>query len=201
MTPETPESILAFWFGDERDDARCAECQAPLWWQKNPETDRHVAERFGDAVRRAMDGELDAWAQSARGRLALIVLLDQLPRMLHRDSARAFDCDERALHCCLDGLADGLDRELRPVERLFFYLPLEHSEDLEHQQRCLDLCLALCREVPPTHRATFEQFLRFAERHRDVVARFGRFPHRNAALGRASTPEELAYLGEPGAGF
>lgn len=195
------ESILDFWFGTNPDDAVVAKEQAELWWSKNYETDNEMRRRFEDTVRAAAAGELNEWRATARGRLALIILTDQFPRNIYRETARAFSCDSKALAWCLDGLHGRSDRELRPIERVFFYLPLEHAESREHQAKSVECFTELVASVPMEQRSTFEEYLDFAVHHRDIIDRFGRFPHRNNILGRESTAEELASLTEPGSGF
>jgi uncharacterized protein (DUF924 family) len=138
---------------------------------------------------------------TSRGRLALILLLDQLPRSIHRGTPEAFAQDAAARQVADSGLAAGADRLLRPIERLFFYLPFEHSEDLADQHRSVRLFRELGESVLESQRDVFSGFLDYAVRHREVIERFGRFPHRNRILGRESTPEELAFLEEPGSSF
>ncbi|MET0691297.1 MAG: DUF924 family protein [Candidatus Binatia bacterium] len=195
------ECILDFWFGTHLDDAVIAKEQAELWWSKNRETDDKISRRFEASVRAAAAGELNAWRATARGRLAFIILTDQFPRNIYRDTARAFSCDSKALTWCLEGLHGRSDRELRPIERVFFYLPLEHAESREHQAKSVECLTELVASVPMEQRSTFEEYLNFAMRHRDIIDRFGRFPHRNNILGRESTAEELAFLTERGSGF
>jgi uncharacterized protein (DUF924 family) len=197
----TIDTLLDFWFGTDPDDAVVAKEQAALWWSKNKQTDQEIRSRFEDQVRAAAQGELDPWARTARGRLALIILLDQLPRNIYRETARAFLHDEKALALSLEGLHLGMDRQLRPIERVFFYLPLEHSECLAHQERSVERFSDLVTTVPAEQKSTFEEYLNFAVRHRDIIERFGRFPHRNTTLGRKSTAEELAFLAEDGSSF
>ena len=197
----TIDTLLDFWFGTDPDDAVVAKEQAALWWSKNKQTDQEIRSRFEDQVRAAAQGELDPWARTARGRLALIILLDQLPRNIYRKTARAFLHDEKALALSLEGLHLGMDRQLRPIERVFFYLPLEHSECLAHQERSVERFSDLVTTVPAEQKSTFEEYLNFAVRHRDIIERFGRFPHRNTTLGRKSTAEELAFLAEDGSSF
>ena len=171
MQPWQP--LLDFWFGDDADDAP-----------------------------RAAAGELARWEDDPAGRLALILLLDQLPRNLHRHTPAAFAQDDKARALCLKGLTLGVDKGLSPLARVFFYLPLEHAESREQQARSVALFEALADEqVTRPARATFEGFADFARRHQVIVDRFGRFPHRNAILGRASTEEEAAFLQQPGSGF
>jgi len=131
----------------------------------------------------------------------LILLLDQLPRAIHRDTPEAFAQDAAARILVEQGLESGADGLLRPIERLFFYLPLEHSEDLEDQDRSVELFRELAESVPDGQRLAFTNFVDYAQKHRDVVASFGRFPHRNRILGRESTAEEIAFLEQPGSSF
>ena len=198
---DTRREILEFWFGDDPDDSAVAAAKAELWWGHNPATDELLRERFGTAVSAAAVGILDHWSGSPHGRLALILLLDQLPRAIHRGTHESFSLDVDAKKVASQGLASGADRLLRPIERLFYYLPLEHSEEIDDQERSVELYRELAASVPETHRAIFEGFLDYAVRHRDVIARFGRFPHRNSILGRESIAEEIAFLEEPGSSF
>jgi uncharacterized protein (DUF924 family) len=193
--------LLQFWFGDDSDDAAVAKIQAELWWGHRQETDELLQARFGGAASAAATELLDHWVGSPRGRLALILLLDQLPRAIHRDTSAAFAQDAKARKVAGQGLESGADRLLRPIERLFFYLPFEHSEGLDDQDRSVELFRELLLEVPRSHRETFAGFVDYAVRHRDVIKRFGRFPHRNVILGRESTPEEKAFLEQPGSSF
>lgn len=198
---EIKKELLLFWFGDDPDDATVAKAKAELWWGHQQETDELLQARFGAAASAAAADVLDHWAGSPRGRLALIVLLDQLPRAIHRATPQAFAQDAKARAMALKGLQSGADRLLRPIERLFFYLPFEHSEDIADQDRSVELFHELAAAVPEDHRETFAEFFDYAVRHRDVIARFGRFPHRNQILGRESTPEELTFLERPGSSF
>lgn len=193
--------MLGFWFGDRTDDAETAKAQARLWWSKDPAVDAEIRARFAALVQAAAFGRHDDWTATPQGRLALIVLLDQFPRNMHRGSARAFAYDGLARRLALEGIAAGADQQLRPIERVFCYLPLEHSEDLAHQDRCVALYQALAAGVAPELRGTFTGYVDFAERHRAIIRRFGRFPHRNAALGRVSAAEEVEFLKQPGSSF
>jgi uncharacterized protein (DUF924 family) len=195
------DELLELWFGETSDDVETGEKQAELWWGQSPETDEMLGARFGRATSAAASGALDHWTGSPRGRLALILLLDQLPRVIHRGTPGAFATDEKARRVATQGLESGADRLLRPIERVFFYLPFEHSEDIADQERSIELFEALAADVPDAWRKTFDFYLEFAVRHRDIVRRFGRFPHRNDILGRESTPEEIEFLKEPGSGF
>jgi len=193
--------LLDFWFGDNPDDAAVAESRAELWWGHRQDTDELLQLKFGAAASAAAAGVLDHWTGSPRGRLALILLLDQLPRAVHRATPAAFAQDAKARAVAERGLKSGADRLLRPIERLFFYLPFEHSEDLADQNRSVELYRELVKSVPTAQRETFAGFVDYAVRHRDMITRFGRFPHRNQILGRESTPEERAFLEQPGSSF
>ena len=195
------ETILTYWFGANPDQAVLAKDRAALWWSKNNEVDREIRQRFESSVQLAGDGRLNSWLIEPRGRLALIILTDQLPRNIYRDSPQAFAFDTRALEWSLDGIESSVDRRLRPIERVFFYLPLEHSERLEDQERSVAMFRELLPSVDPDQQEIFESYLNFPILHRDVVARFGRIPHRNRILGRTSTPEELYFLSQPGSSF
>ncbi|MFM5635042.1 DUF924 family protein [Aeromonas veronii] len=200
MQPWQP--LLDLWFGDEADDVLRATRQAPLWWGKSSETDALLASRFGKLVEAAAKGSLAHWADIPSGRLALILLLDQLPRNIHRGTPAAFAQDPLARDLCLKGLSIGADQSLSPLARIFFYLPLEHAESREQQARSVALFEALAAEQASTPaQATFAGFADFARRHQVIIERFGRFPHRNDILGRTSTPEEAAFLQQPGSGF
>ena len=200
MQPWQP--LLDFWFGDDSGDAPRAARQAPLWWGKSSETDALLAHRFGELAQAAAEGDLAHWAEVPVGRLALILLLDQLPRNIHRDTPAAFAQDAKARDLCLRGLSLGADKALSPLARVFFYLPLEHAESREQQARSVALFEALAdEEAAGPAQSTFAGFADFARRHQVIIERFGRFPHRNAILGRASTEEEAAFLLQPGSGF
>ncbi|EIL97540.1 MULTISPECIES: DUF924 family protein [Rhodanobacter] len=191
-TPSRADALLDFWFADK---------QAKRWFAKSAAFDEQIRARFGAEVQAAAEGRLDAWADTPRGWLALLILLDQFPRNLYRDDPRAWAQDVSAQRLALSGIAEGFDRQLPPLQRGFAYMPLEHAENEGLQQRSVALFEALYAEVTPAERPRFRSSLNYARRHREVIARFGRFPHRNAVLGRPSTEEELHYLAQPGAGF
>ncbi len=195
------DELLQFWFGDSPDDAAVAKTQAELWWGHCQETDELLQARFGAAASAAAADVLDHWVGSPRGRLALILLLDQLPRAIHRAMPAAFAQDAKARAVAEQGLESGADRLLRPIERLFFYLPFEHSEELADQDRSVEVYRELVTSVPTAHREAFAGFFDYAVKHRDVIKQFGRFPHRNFILGRESTPEEKAFLEQSGSSF
>ena len=198
---ETPASVLAFWFGSAANDAAAAQAQASLWWQKNHATDKAIRTRFAAWTDQAASGALMGWGATPQGLLALIVLTDQFARNMYRGTPKSFAFDALALGWSKQGIASGAHQQLRLVERVFFYLPLEHSENLADQQQAVARFGALAAEVPAAQREAFDGFVNYAERHQAVIARFGRFPHRNGILGRASTAEEVAFLKEPGSSF
>lgn len=195
------DDLLALWFGDNPDDSAVAAEKKDLWWGHNLETDAMLRDRFGTASTAGAVGVLDHWTGSPRGRLALVLLLDQVPRAIHRGLPESFAFDTDARNMASQGLASGADRLLRPVERVFLYLPFEHSEELADQEKSVELFKELAISVPERDRETFDAFVDYAVRHHAVVARFGRFPHRNTVLGRESTPEEIEFLKSPGSSF
>ncbi len=190
--PVAAQDVLDFWF---------AEANTTHWFAADAGFDAQIRERFGKAAEAAAAGRLDDWAATPPGWLALLILLDQCPRNLHRDEPRAWAADAAAQRVALSGIARGDDRQLPAVQRVFAYLPLEHAENRALQQRSVALFEALLADAAPEQRKQFEDYLDYARRHREVIARFGRFPHRNAILGRPSTPEEMLYLTRPGTGF
>ncbi|MEO8523353.1 MAG: DUF924 family protein [Caldimonas sp.] len=189
-----PQSVLDFWFGAEGS----AEfgTQRKAWFQKNPDFDRAVAERFGGPIEQALRGELDAWAATAAGALARILLLDQFTRNAFRGERRAFAGDAQALAGASAMVGSRLDEQLAPFMRAFAYMPFEHAEGMAMQDEAVRLFTRLNAMAPE-----LAHMLDYAHRHRAVIERFGRFPARNALLGRQSTAEELAFLSEPGSTF
>jgi uncharacterized protein (DUF924 family) len=179
----TPGDIIGFWF---------AAAARPRWFVRSDEFDQTVRERFGELHARAAAGGLDEWASTPHGALALILLLDQVPRHMFRRLPEAFATDAKAREVSRAAIEAGHDQDLTQEERLFMYLPLEHSEELADQDRCVELMRKLDQEP---------SWLDYAVRHRDIIARFGRFPHRNAVLGRDSTDEECEFLAQPGSSF
>jgi uncharacterized protein (DUF924 family) len=187
------DEILQFWFGPSPDGEE-GPSGPELWFGRSHRVDRLIERRFGKLLPMAKSGQLDAWASTPRGRLALILLLDSFPRHVYRETPQAFAADEKALGLCLDGLDDEVDKQLSAPERGFFYRPAMHSEDPDIQLTSVEVYGELAETSPPEHAALCERFLRQAERHREVVERFERFPHRNAILGRSSSSEEATFL-------
>ena len=190
----SPSDVLDFWFGKpgSEEHGRPRKC----WFEKNPAFDEEIRRRFLPLLDAAAAGQLDDWASQPESLLALIVLLDQFPRNLFRDTPRAFATDARALALAQQAVKQGFDARLLPVARAFIYLPFEHSEDMAMQDHSVALFAKLAKSG-----TEFASYLDYAERHREVIRRFGRFPHRNAILWRDSTPEEIEFLARPGAGF
>jgi uncharacterized protein (DUF924 family) len=194
MYPKDSEDVLRFWFPELSGANHARMVRQFEWWFRGG-ADSAVAERFSLLLERATRGELDHWSNWPRPRLALIIVLDQFSRSLYRDTARAFAQDPKAFALALEGLEIGHYAALEtPWEKTFFLLPLGHSEELAHLGRAVALAEELAENAPPELRRVLEHSASQARGHRDVIARFGRHPHRNAVLGRQSTPEELDYL-------
>ncbi len=193
----TPDDVLEFWIGSGPDPF----AKAARWWKKDAAFDAEVSERFGRALEACGRSELDAWRDAPRSCAAYIILIDQFSRNIHRNLREAFALDDRAHAACVSGLERGLDTSLGPVERLFFYMPLVHTEELGAQDRAIVLLATLVEETIGDARKTMVDSIVAAVRHRKIIRRFGRFPHRNALLGRTSTEEEIAFLKEPGSSF
>jgi uncharacterized protein (DUF924 family) len=192
--------VRDFWFGKLPLSAQALNQRLALWFPGDEsasvvrDRDEAIRARFGHLAEQAAMGELASWADSPRRCLSLIILLDQFPRNLYRGTARAFACDEQALAVTLSGMQSAADGALDIVERIFFYMPLQHSEVREVQDESIAAYRRLVMEAPQELRGAFEGELKAAEKHRSIVERFGRFPHRNRALARVSTADEEAWL-------
>jgi uncharacterized protein (DUF924 family) len=201
--------IREFWFGKSLTGrlpgegglaavAQALSRRSSLWFESNPQLsaqqDELIRSEFQGLVERAGRGELAAWADSPRRRLSLIILLDQFPRQIYRGTSKAFAYDPEALALTLSGMQSAADGALNIIERLFFYMPLQHAESTEVQDESVSSYRRLLAESPKELRPTFEESLQFAEEHRELIRQFGRFPHRNHILGRENTAEEDAYL-------
>jgi uncharacterized protein (DUF924 family) len=195
------ETVLSFWFGPLGPEGIPAERYVGKWFAGGPTVDAECREKFGGHVAAALRGERDAWAGTPPGRLALVLLLDQLTRNIHRGTAGSFAGDEQALAQAVEAVRLGEDRSLRPIERYFLYMPFEHAEDAAMQRRAVGLFESLLEAAPTGALGIFEAGVEYARRHEAVIARFGRFPGRNAALGRPSTAPEEAFLLEHPTGF
>ena len=190
-------AVLDFWFGPPDDPGHAQ--PRPQWFQKDDAFDARIMQRFGPLIERALIGDIDDWLTrpvEPLPALARVIVLDQFTRNAFRGTARAFAGDAIALQTARALVASGADRSLTGVQRQFAYLPFEHAEDLSHQRTAVQLYQQLAADEPAR-----ADLVVWAQKHLDIVARFGRFPHRNAALGRASTPEEAAFLLTPGSGF
>ncbi len=174
------DDVLAFWMADPE-----------AWWKKDPAFDAEIRRRFLEVHAAVARGEHEAWRATPRGALAYVIVLDQFSRNMFRGTPESFAYDAQALAAARAAIDQGFDQQLPTDERIWFYLPLEHSEDLADQERCV----ALFQTVGNAY------YLQFAEAHRDIIRRFGRFPHRNSLLGRPSTPEEIEFLKQPGSSF
>ncbi len=181
MNPAT-DDVLHFWFS-ELDPAQ--------WWQADDALDQLIRDRFLSCWKRAAEGQLDHWQEEAPSCLALIIVLDQFSRNLHRGTPKAFSQDGKALKIAETALEKGFDQQVEPQKRMFFYMPFEHAEDMAMQEKSVALF----------ERLGLKEQTDYAIRHRDIIARFGRFPHRNAILGRESSREETEFLTKPGSSF
>jgi len=197
MNNAKAQQVLDFWFGPANEPGHLQ--QRPQWFRKDEAFDAGIVQGFGDLIERALAGGIDGWGAAplaALPALARVIVLDQFTRNAYRGSARAFAGDAMALQTARALVASGLDRELAGVQRQFVYLPFEHAEDRAHQRTSLQLFEQLGRDEP-----ALASLAEWAQRHHDIVERFGRFPHRNAALGRASSSDEIEFLKQPGSGF
>ena len=200
--PQQAREVLEFWFG--ADPARPF-AHSERWFKKDPEFDEAIRQRFGELVLALERGALDAWRDGPETALAYILLADQFPRNLHRESPRAFALDGLALQCSLEGQGRGLDTALPPLWRVFFHMPMMHSEERVIQERALQsftrLREAADGDSDPDLAKHLGKTLESAQRHHDIIQRFGRFPHRNQVLGRESSAEETGFLTQPGSRF
>jgi len=201
MNENRIETVLSFWFGKLPDDETFPTDAAKKWFHGGEEVNQLIKNQFGGDLTLAIQGKLDSWKATPRGRLALIILLDQYSRNIYGDSPQAFEQDGKALGLASEGLTIGHDKLLRPVERTFYYMPFEHSEELTMQQKGMQLFSDLADQVPPSIEFPIRSSLDWMQQHKSIIERFGRFPHRNAILGRQSTPEEVDFLKEPGSSF
>lgn len=193
--------LLEWWFGSAESPTEVVKAKEKLWFGKRKANDTEARERFGALMEQALAGGLREWAENPHGWLALVLLLDQLPRMIHRNTGKAFAGDQRAQALVRHGLKLGRDQHLDPLQRTFIYLVLEHCEDLAVQDQAIACFSSLLPLLPATDRDYFTQSLDYAQRHQAIIARFGRFPHRNAFLDRPSTDEEIEFLKGPGSRF
>lgn len=195
------EDILDFWFGELNEHGCSSPEHRKRWWTKSDAFDESIQHYFLDDYEAIVAGEREAWRSTARGALAYIIVLDQFSRNMFRGTAKMFAADELAREVCREGLDAGFDAELSFDERVFFYLPLEHSESMDDHELCLELFESLLDSAPELLQADAKYYLDFALQHKAIIERFGRYPHRNKILGRASSDEEARFLQEPGSSF
>jgi uncharacterized protein (DUF924 family) len=201
-----PNDILEYWFGQGPvDSARLTE-RTTFWFggdgpAAEAARDAEIRDKLEPLLLRAARGDFDSWAATPRRRLALILLFDQVPRNIYRGTANSFAFDAKALALAVEGLHLAADQALDPAERMFFYLPLEHAESMEAQDASMKAYERLAEEAPADMREFFVNLLKYPRKHREIVARFGRFPHRNRALGREATPAEIEWLASGGERF
>jgi uncharacterized protein (DUF924 family) len=200
MDPRASE-ILRFWFSDALNSDAAAKARYKVWFRHDPQFDAEIQRRFADLPDQAAAGALDTWMLDAHAALAHVLVLDQFPRNLFRNDARAFAYDAVARLASLDAIGHGFDDAVHPLQAVFFYLPFEHAEAPELQEQSVALFAALRERAPHGCEAQFDGFVDYARRHRDVIARFGRFPHRNGVLARISTADEIRYLDSGGERF
>jgi len=180
--PSTPSTILDFWF----DDAH-----KPKWFSKDDIFDARIKADFEATYKAARIGDLSGWMTTPEGALALVIVLDQFPRNMYRDTPKAFETDSAACHAAVMAIEKGFDSRLSKEQRIFLYMPFMHAESLPLQQKALDLFGSL----------GIEKNMQYAKAHHDIIAKFGRFPHRNLVLERSTTPEEALFLKQPGSSF
>ena len=188
------EEVLTFWFGNVEEAENFPIVCVDRWFKKTEAIDAEVSKKFGALL----EQDLTAWDQEPRGRLAHIIVLDQFSRHIHRGKAEAFKYDMQALPLVMEGIAEGMDLKLRLIERVFFYMPLQHIEDLKIQELSIKSFHSLYEAAPEKLKPMYHEFLKFAIAHHDAIKEFGRFPHRNALLGRSSSKGELAHLKKKG---
>jgi len=193
--------VLQFWFGDVDALGRSDVQHSRRWFMKDEAFDREIADRFGQTYADVRGGLREAWLDDPRGRIAYVIVLDQFPRNMFRGTGRMFEADRQALAAAVEGVARHDDAGLTANERSFLYMPYMHSEEIGMQERSVALFTELAAEAPPELRGSLTAGIEYAKKHQAIIARFGRFPHRNTLLGRESTPAEVAFIAEPGSGF
>lgn len=194
LDQERIEAVLAFWFKEKELTAPQIDGRMDVWFGEDAGFDEEIRSLFANDVEAASEGRLDHWGRTSAGRLALILLLDQFRRNIFRNTPQAYELDKKALKLCVEGAMEKKDKSLTPIQRVFFYMPLQHAESRKVQAKSVAIFERLAKAVSPTYKETFMTVTHFAELHRDIVEQFGRFPHRNAMLGRENTPEEEEYL-------
>lgn len=195
------DAVLSFWFKEKALSAPQIDGRMDTWFGTDPLFDEEIARQFSADVERASAGSLTHWADDPKGRLALILLLDQFRRNIYRNQPEAFANDKDSLKFCVEGAMKKTDSVLTPIQRVFFYMPLQHAESRKVQEKSRQIFHKLAESVSPTYKETFETIAQFADLHADIVDRFGRFPHRNVLLQRPNTAEEDEYLADDAPSF
>jgi uncharacterized protein (DUF924 family) len=189
------DAILSFWFKEQELSGPQIDQRMDIWFGEDPVFDHEIEKEFSADIESASEGKLDHWAHQSRGRLALILLLDQFRRNIHRNTVESFAKDKAALKLCVEGAMDNKDKGLTPIQRVFFYMPLQRAESRKVQRKSVEIYNRLAEAVSATNHETFQTIAQFAELHADIIEQFGRFPHRNQVLGRQNTPKEDEFLG------
>lgn len=195
------EDVLKFWFGDSLKETKPDDSKSKLWFIKSENTDKEIKDNFLDDVESCLNNNYDDWIDKPESTLASIILLDQFTRNIFRDTPKAFSGDSKALDVSIKAIEKGFDKMFHPTKRIFFYLPFEHSEDINIQRRSLELFDILIEESSPDLKDKMSYFKDYAKRHYDVIEKFGRFPHRNKILSRESTFDEIEFLKQPNSSF
>lgn len=186
------QKVLDNWFEYDHNHAPLFENE--MWWIKNKEVDETIRYQYKDLYKDAMNGGLKDWLETPKGTLAYVILLDQFPRNMFRDSPKAYQSDAMALKVAKEAIKKGVDKQLSLTERVFLYMPLEHSENIEDQNQSVALFEKLYEETPKEYQPLAAKFLKYAKEHQQIIQEFKRFPHRNKVLSRKSTPEEVTFL-------
>ncbi len=197
----TPEAVREFWFGVPNPLDADIEERTDFWFAAGPDVDAEIKDRFAGALRLALEGKLDNWKETPPDQLSLVIVLDQFSRNIHRGTPEAYSGDQKAHALAVDAVERGSDRELSILERAFLYMPLQHAEHSGAQRISVEMFQNLVAECPDGLHAHMKRFLASAKTHRDIVERFGRFPHRNGILGRECTEAEIEFLKKPAAPF
>jgi uncharacterized protein (DUF924 family) len=201
QTNPLAKRILNFWLGDLKV-GKDATSKKELWWGKNPSVDEYITTNFKESYYAALEGKYDGWKKSPQESLAFIILLDQFSRHIFRNSPQAFSADEIAVAWAVNGMEMGHDKKLLNIfDRAFFYMPLEHSENITHQKQSVEVFLELYKNCSGEQLDTLKIYYDCAIQHHDIIEQFSRFPHRNKSLKRESTEAELLFLSQPGSSF
>lgn len=195
------QKVLDYWFGKIESNKDLAIKKNNIWFQGSSEIDMYITETFKKMLEKAEKNELDFWQETTRGNLALIILLDQFSRNIYRNSKKAYQSDKKSLAICIDGIDKKIDKNLYPIEKQFFYMPLQHAENIQIQEKSVFHYKNLLQEAPEATKSYFESTVKSAEQHKEIIDLFGRFPHRNKILGRNSSKKEIEFLKTPNSSF